>query len=97
MSPSFSVSYTLRVPEGVQAPGLQAEKTHQYEIKSEEGYARYYDALRSAIADVRAKTGDELTAWRDAVGNRELKKEPKSVKKDEDEEDEDEDEDEDEV
>ncbi|TFY52176.1 hypothetical protein EVG20_g10672 [Dentipellis fragilis] len=89
MSPSLTVSYNLRVPEEVQVPGSQAEKTHQYEVKSEkEGYAGYYDELRLAIADVKAKTGDELTVWRDAVGNRELNKEPKSAKNDEDDEEE---------
>ncbi|KAI0066561.1 hypothetical protein BV25DRAFT_1820555 [Artomyces pyxidatus] len=92
---SLTISYELAPPEGTQAPasGLKPSAVHAVDLATPaaDGYKAYYDSLRAALAIARTKTGEELTEWRDAVRNRELKKE---VKKSDEDEDEEEDEDE---
>ena len=97
-SRSLTISYELRPPKDIVPPSnrTSASTKHSFEIKpsTEPGYKGYYAGLRTAIADARAKTGDELTEWRDAVGNGELKKEGRPVIKSEADEEEEEEEEE---
>lgn len=81
-------------PSTVTPPSLSQETTHRFPIVSlldlgskedtDSELKRYYASLRAWIAEARTKLGEELTAWRDAVGNAELGKE-KSVKAEADE------------
>jgi hypothetical protein len=81
-------------PSTVAPPSLSQETIHKFPIISLPGLEskedtdslkRYYTSLRASIAEARTKLGQELTAWRDAVGNAELGKE-KSVKAEADDE-----------
>lgn len=93
MSRLITISYELNPPAGIDAGSLSASKTHNFHVKNNSGLKRYYGGLREAIAEARKQTGDELTAWRDAVGKAELSKETKqTLKYEEGEEDEGEDE-----
>jgi len=86
-SRELTVTYNIVPPSSTVAPqSLLQETTHRFpivglseEAKGDSEEKRYYVSLRSSIAEARAKLGEELTAWRDAVGNAELGKE-KSVK-----------------
>ncbi|KAI0319551.1 hypothetical protein OF83DRAFT_1043322, partial [Amylostereum chailletii] len=95
-SSSLAIAYEIHPPQDTAAPraGMGPSATHVFAIEpasdAEAGYKEYYAGLRRAIAEARETTGEALTAWRDAVGNRELKKEGRPVKTVED-EDEDED------
>ncbi|KAH9926403.1 uncharacterized protein B0H18DRAFT_1005917 [Fomitopsis serialis] len=82
MASALTVSYELHPPSETPAEGLQTQKTHK-------SGKDYYESLRKAVAEAKSVLGEELTAWRDAVGTREQTKESKLPKKDEeDEEDE---------
>ncbi|KAG1779677.1 hypothetical protein EV702DRAFT_1043590 [Suillus placidus] len=82
-------------PSTVAPPSLSQETTHRFPITSlpdleskedtNSELKRYYTSLRASITDARTTLGEELTAWRDAVGNAELGKE-KSVKAEADDE-----------
>ncbi|KAI0274804.1 hypothetical protein BC834DRAFT_965285 [Gloeopeniophorella convolvens] len=61
--PTFTATYQLNTPDGTPQTAAQP------------GYKAYYDALRATIDDIKTVTGQELTVWRDAVGNREQGKE----------------------
>ena len=84
--------YSLNLPEGVNTENKQTSKTHQFKIDttpssndsySQEAKKSYYDALRNAMEEARNQIGDELTAWRDRVGKKELNKEPRKGNGDE--------------
>lgn len=93
MSASVQVTYDLHPPAGTPSNDLSNLKTHEFEIKPEgEGVKAYYEALRKVVVQAKTTLGDELTMWRDAVGNREQGKEAKMPRKAEEEEDEDEEE-----
>jgi hypothetical protein len=84
------------LPSTVAPHSLSQESTHRFPIEGPSEHSngdselkKYYESLRSSIAEARKKLGEELTAWRDAVGNAELGKE-KSVKAEVDDEGEDE-------
>ncbi|KAG1730691.1 uncharacterized protein EDB91DRAFT_1252553 [Suillus paluster] len=88
-SRELTVTYKIIPPPSTMAPqSLSQETTHRFPITSlpqeskedtDSELKRYYASLRVSIAEARIKLGEELTAWRDAVGNAELGKE-KSVK-----------------
>jgi hypothetical protein len=86
-----TVTYDLVPPEGTPRPNLEPSTSLTRPVASApsaSGCKEYYDALRAAIDEVKVVSGHELTAWRDAVGNRELGKEVKvNTKKEEDDED----------
>jgi len=88
MAPIVTVTYDLAVPEGTRRPNPESSSSsvsHTRQIAPRtNGYKEYYDSLRTAIDEIKAATGHELTVWRDAVGNRELGKEV-STKEDDDE------------
>jgi len=95
MSRSITISYNLHPPKDTPAPAdnLSTSKSLEFPVTTKESLPKYYEALRASIAQAKDAVGEDLTAWRDAVGNRELKKEPKpaaAAVDEEDEEDEDE-------
>ncbi|KAF8213171.1 hypothetical protein K438DRAFT_1803508 [Mycena galopus ATCC 62051] len=92
MSRSITVEYTIKPP---QSPGqgydLPTAKKHEFPIQgllAEKGQSEHYKMLRESIAKARQDVGEELTAWRDAVGTVELNKESKKPKADEEEDEE---------
>ena len=90
MSSTIKIQYSLNLPEGVlvNPEDKPISKTHQFKIDtapssngdSQELEAKksyYYAALRNALQEAKSQIGDELTAWRDCVGKKELNKEPR--------------------
>ncbi|KAH9897621.1 hypothetical protein C8Q73DRAFT_681884 [Cubamyces lactineus] len=94
MAPAVSVAYELKPPSDTPIPThLNATKTHEVPITNTDATNQkaYYEGLRTAVLQAKSTLGEELTAWRDAVGKREDNKEakiPKKGEEDEDEEDE---------
>lgn len=94
-SRELTVTYKIVPPPSTVAPpSLSQETTHRFPItplpsleskEDDDSLKRYYTSLRASIAEARTKLGEELTAWRDAVGNAELGKE-KSAKAEADDE-----------
>jgi septal ring factor EnvC (AmiA/AmiB activator) len=89
---SIAISYQLHPPAVAQAGHLPASKTQTFPVNSSsDDRTKYYGALHNAIEEAKDQLGNELTAWRDAVGKAELSKETtKTLKYEMDEEDEDE-------
>lgn len=88
MSRIITVEYTIKPPQSSgQGYDLPTSKKHEFPVQSS-GQSEHYKALRESIAQARQEVGDEMTAWRDAVGTAELNKEPKKPKADEEEEEE---------
>lgn len=81
MARSLTITYALHPPAGSSVdPLLDPNATHDFPLSlsategpSTKGYKTHYDDLRATIAEARAKTGDELTRWRDAIGTAEQK------------------------
>ncbi|GJE99491.1 hypothetical protein PsYK624_157550 [Phanerochaete sordida] len=94
MSRNLTITYDLKVPEVTTAPALDSSRTLAFPVADKADLKAYYADLRANIEQAKNAVGEELTVWRDAVGNREQAKEPKAAKKDEDEEDEEEEEEE---
>lgn len=94
MSTSIKITYELKPPAGIQTDGLTPSKSHGFTIPSSSvgDQKQYYTALQATIIKAKEEIGNELTAWRDAVGKSELTKEPKQLKSEEDEEEEEEEE-----
>ena len=99
MSSTIKIQYSLNLPEGVNTGEKPTSKTHQFKIDTtqsnndrQEAKKSYYDALRNALEEARNQIGDELTAWRDCVGKKELNKELRKGNGDEEEEEEEEEE-----
>jgi streptomycin 6-kinase len=92
MSITVTVSYQLNPPTDIQAENLSTSKTQSFPVKcGSDNSTEYYGALHKTIEEAKDQLGNELTAWRDAVGKAELSKEtPKTLKYDADEEEEDE-------
>ncbi|KAI6015649.1 hypothetical protein EDC04DRAFT_576438 [Pisolithus marmoratus] len=106
--PTVTASYTLQLPAGTEhPPSLTPTVTHAFPLGNSSSLRtldpepgttsvdvqEYYAGLRAAIAAARLRLGEELTAWRDAVGNGEAGKEKKlKAAKDEEQDQEDEDE-----
>ena len=83
---AVTVTYDLVPPEGTPRPNLEPSTSLTRPVApSASGCKEYYDALRAAIDEVKVVSGHELTAWRDAVGHRELGKEVNTKKEEEDE------------
>ena len=90
---TLTVSYALSPPEGTNAPPSLAQNgAHTFAVEAERAgnTGEYYEALRKAIAVTRERVGEQLTAWRDAVGSAEAGKEKaaKAARAEEEEEDE---------
>jgi hypothetical protein len=89
MTQGVTVTYDLVVPEGTHRPKPESSTSHTRPVApSANGNKEYYDALRATIDEIKEVTGNELTAWRDAVGNGELGKEEKMKKADDEDDDE---------
>lgn len=96
MSRNIIITYDLHPPADTPAHGLEARKTHNFAVNTGEGSLKaYYAGVRDAISQGKEVIGEELTAWRDAVGSREQTKESKVAKMEQDEEDEEDEEEED--
>lgn len=97
MTRTIKIQYSLNLPEGVNTENKLTFKANKFEIDTtpssnlngsqlEEAKKSYYVALRNALEEARTQIGDELTAWRDCVGKKELNKEPRKGDGDEEEE-----------
>ena len=85
-----AVTYNLVLPEGTPQQNIESSTSVTQPVAaSASGYKEYYSALRAAIDEVKVVTGHELTVWRDAVGNRELRKDLNTKKEEGDDGDED--------
>jgi len=85
--PIVTVTCDLILPEGTPRPKPDSSSliSHTRQIAPcTNGYKEYYSSLRTAIDEIKATAGNDLTVWKDAVGNRELGKEV-STKEDDDE------------
>ncbi|KAJ7103653.1 hypothetical protein B0H15DRAFT_813057 [Mycena belliarum] len=93
MSRSITVEYSLRPPASSgQSYELPASRRHEFMMSEPSNtleQPKYYKVLRETIAQARHDVGEDLTAWRDAVGKAELTKEIKKPKVDEEEEEDD--------
>lgn len=91
MSKSISVNYQLHPPPNTNAGNLTATRTEAFPVERSigEGQKKYYEGLQQAIGIAKSTLGEELTAWRDAVGNGELGKETTKILKADDGEEED--------
>jgi hypothetical protein len=86
MSRTISVSYTLSPPDNVEAPsGYATSVQKSYTIKEGTNNKELCDALHEAVEEARNDIGKDLTAWRDAVGNKEARKEPRKNRRQEEE------------
>ncbi|KAI0370001.1 hypothetical protein BV20DRAFT_966982 [Pilatotrama ljubarskyi] len=93
MAPAISITYELSPPSDTPAPeNLTSKKTHEFPVTNADvgSQKAYYEGLRAAVLQAKSTLGEELTAWRDAVGRREDNKEAKIPKKSEDDDDEEE-------
>ncbi|KAI8981338.1 hypothetical protein BD414DRAFT_492355 [Trametes punicea] len=91
MAPVVSVTYELDPPPNTPTPSsLRPIKTHEFAVANADGASQkaYYEGLGAAVLQAKSILGEELTAWRDAVGKREDNKEAKLVLTNEEEEDE---------
>ncbi|KAI0694445.1 hypothetical protein BC835DRAFT_1349665 [Cytidiella melzeri] len=91
MSSKITIAYELSPPKDVAAQGLCVRKTHEITIPGGNSSLRaHYESVREAIAKGKDIIGEELTIWRDVVGDREQFKESKTArpKEDDDEEEE---------
>ncbi|KAF8079265.1 hypothetical protein FPV67DRAFT_1403550 [Lyophyllum atratum] len=85
---TITISYDLNPPaQSIKdAANLSSSTTQTFPVNANlatDGQEKYYSALQAAIAGARDQLGNELTAWRDAVGKAELSKEtPKTLKYD---------------
>jgi len=98
-APRVEVIFNYRPPNVTAPPSLSSTQlttsgTHSFPLTPGTGGTKvYYDSLLGAIRDAKAYMGEELTAWRDAVGDGEKLKEKQAQKAriiSEDDEDEDE-------
>jgi hypothetical protein len=84
MAKSVTVSYTLRCPPGVVTHDLSTTPTMQFPVmQGGAGLKERYASLSGAINECREALGRDLTAWRDAVGNKEMGKETKKSEEEE--------------
>jgi hypothetical protein len=86
ISRSIEVSYDLHPPPNTSTPNLTSAKSHNISVKITTGGQKiYYESLRGSIGKAKAVLGEELTAWRDAVGKGEQTKESKKTRESDDE------------
>ncbi len=68
---TVSVQYKLHLAES----GPRSQTTHSFPVPSSTSHAIYYQGLTRALRSAIHGVGDDLTAWRDAVGGDEKHKE----------------------
>jgi hypothetical protein len=92
---SITISYTLRPPADTHTPKDPADNSKELALSNTinilvnvagSSMKEYYQSLHSAVEKARFDVGEELTAWRDAVGKGELGKESKIPEEEEEEE-----------
>ena len=83
---TITISYNLRPPADTQTPKNPADSSKELTVSNSittpvdaagSSAKEYYQSLHSAVEKARFDVGEELTAWRDAVGKGELGKESK--------------------
>ncbi len=80
-SPKVTVTYSIEPPDGLSTIGsLKKESKIEVDVHVP-STSGYYENLRSAVAEAKARVGVELTLWRDVVGNLENAKEAKKASK----------------
>ncbi|CDO74415.1 hypothetical protein BN946_scf184867.g13 [Trametes cinnabarina] len=93
MAPAVTVTYNLSPPEDTPLPAnMPADRYLEFPLADADASNQkaYYAALKAAVLEAKSALGEQLTAWRDAVGKLEDKKEakiPKTSEGDEEEED----------
>ncbi len=81
-SPKVTVTYSIEPPDGLRTTGsLKKESKIEADVHVPSTSGYYYENLRSAVAEAKARVGVELTLWRDVVGNLENAKEAKKASK----------------
>lgn len=88
----ITITYELKPPAQTAAEELKTSKTQSFSINSSpaDSQEKYYKTLQKVVTEARNAVGDDLTAWRNAVGKAELSKEtPKTLKYEEGDEGED--------
>jgi hypothetical protein len=79
--PSLTIEFSYKPPASTtNETSLPLSGTHTFVVResantTNESSKDYYAGLRSAIIEAKKQMGDELTAWRDAVGKAEDGKE----------------------
>jgi hypothetical protein len=90
MSRNIIITYELNLPKDTPPLGLSTKTTHELAVSEDvRSLKSYYESIQEAIERGKGIIGEELTAWRDAVGNKEQSKEsmtPRKARDDDDEE-----------
>ena len=92
---ALSIEYHLNPPPETPTPAsLSPSQDIRYPISEDPaaGHKAYYEKLRAEVLQAKSTLGEQLTAWRDAVGKREDKKEAKIPQHEDEDEEEDEEE-----
>ncbi|KAG8877603.1 hypothetical protein FRB98_006613 [Tulasnella sp. 332] len=80
-APALHISYKFSPPSSVSAPdALSPIGSYTFPVNTQSSSSspssqQYYQGLRESIQAAKAKTGEDLTVWRDAVGDGEKSKE----------------------
>jgi len=80
---AITIAYQLNPPTEAEAGGLNSSKDSAFPVNANpsEGQKKYYNSLQKAIVEAKNDIGNDLTAWKEAVGKAELSKEtPKTLK-----------------
>lgn len=97
---AVTIEYDFKLPSEVNPPKLSSgasggkpNGSYKFQVNggSTSDLSSYYESLLVALREAKSATGEDLTAWRDAVGDAEKTKEAsmtKPVKEDEEDEDE---------
>ena len=82
---AITITYKLNPPTEAEAGSLSSSKHATFPVNASpsEGQKKYYNSLQKAIIEAKNDIGNDLTAWKEAVGKAELNKEtPKTLKYD---------------
>lgn len=78
----LTVSYDLNPPDGTPSTPLAPSKNLLCSVEKHADLKQYYTGVQAAVEYAKNAIGEELTVWRDAVGNREATMEAKGFRKD---------------
>ena len=81
MSATVKASYSLHPPAGTANVAQRPTNSFNVDVEKSQDMRSYYANLRDAVMAAKSQLGQELTAWRDAVGTSENSKEAKIAKK----------------
>ncbi|KAL5494862.1 hypothetical protein ACEPAI_324 [Sanghuangporus weigelae] len=88
MSKALKVIYNLHPPpDTVILDSHPPSKVYEFKVPTAESKSNseFYNALREAVMQAKARIGADLTVWKDAMGTLENAKEPKKGQNEEDE------------